>query len=478
MKQQNTRPARSALLYAGIAAALAAEALASGAAAEPFAYVTNQSASTVSVIDIATNAVVGAPIVGLGNPWGVAVSPDAKRAYVASMGLNALSVIDTTSNTVNGAPIAVGGAAKDVAVAPDGARAYVTLAGATTVAVVDTATRTLLPSVNLNGVIPNAIAIAPDGKRAYVAGVSVAQVVDTATSLVTATLNPLPGTSANMNAVAVSPDSARVYLASTVVGDFGLANTSTLSVIDAATNALIANIPLTGPTNARTRDLAISPDGKSAYVMDGRNGLVWVVDTATNTLVTTISTASAATPSDAEEIAFSPDGKRAYAVQPSANAVAVIDTATRTLLPPAIGVGAFPVGIAISPVIAPAPLPFATFTASLSVNSRLTAFTLSGRFTLGAGNNGIKPLTEPVKVAVGPYNVTIPAGSFRTSGRSAVFLGLINGARVNMTITPYAASTYTIFVDARYVSLRGLSSPAPVTVSVGNDSGTIAVRPR
>lgn len=445
--------------------------------AAPFAYVTNFNGNSVSAVDLATGAVVGAPINSPGNPFGIAVSPDAKRAYVTSMTLNSLSVIDTTTNTVSGAPIAVGGAAKDVAVTPDGARAYVTLAGATTVAVVDTTTRTLLPTVNLNGVIPNAIAIAPDGKRAFVAGLSVAQVIDTTSNLVTATLNPMPGASANMNAVAVSPDSKRVYLASTILGDFGSTNSSTLSVVDATTNALIANIPLIGPANSRTDSVAISPDGKSAYVTDGKTGLVWVVDTATNTLTTTIATSALTTPSGAEDIAFSSDGKRAFTVQPDANAVAVIDTATKTLAPP-IAVGALPKGIAIAPVVAPATTAFASFTASLNANSRLNAFTLNGRFTLGAGNNGVRPLAEAVKLSVGPYSVTIPAGSFRAIGRSAVFLGLINGARLSVTISPYKASTYTIYVDARYVALLGLTNPAPVILNIGDDGGAVSVRPR
>src|SRR5262249_11018448 len=42
----------------------------------PFAYVTNENANTVSVIDTATNMVVGSPIAVGNNPLGVAVTPD------------------------------------------------------------------------------------------------------------------------------------------------------------------------------------------------------------------------------------------------------------------------------------------------------------------------------------------------------------------------------------------------------------------
>ena len=56
----------------------------SGAA--PFAYITNEFGNTVSVIDIATNAVIGSPIdVGV-QPTGVAANP-AGRPYVRRLGL-------------------------------------------------------------------------------------------------------------------------------------------------------------------------------------------------------------------------------------------------------------------------------------------------------------------------------------------------------------------------------------------------------
>jgi YVTN family beta-propeller protein len=58
------------------------------AAAAPFAYVANSDSNTVSVIDTATNKVVGPPIkLGTGTgPVAVAVTPDGTHAYVANSG--------------------------------------------------------------------------------------------------------------------------------------------------------------------------------------------------------------------------------------------------------------------------------------------------------------------------------------------------------------------------------------------------------
>jgi YVTN family beta-propeller protein len=48
---------------------------------------------TVSVIDTATNTVIGSPIPA-DNPIGVAVTPDGGRVYVANRGSNNVSVIE------------------------------------------------------------------------------------------------------------------------------------------------------------------------------------------------------------------------------------------------------------------------------------------------------------------------------------------------------------------------------------------------
>src|SRR5690242_105803 len=64
------------LMFAMAAAALSL-------AAEPFAYVANYGNGTVSIIDAATNAIVGTIVVG-NNPSYIAFTPDGKYAYVTN----------------------------------------------------------------------------------------------------------------------------------------------------------------------------------------------------------------------------------------------------------------------------------------------------------------------------------------------------------------------------------------------------------
>ena len=57
--------------------------VATSAGAQPFAYFTNRSDDTVSVIDTATRTIVGTVAVG-DFPGGVAVAPDGSRVYVTN----------------------------------------------------------------------------------------------------------------------------------------------------------------------------------------------------------------------------------------------------------------------------------------------------------------------------------------------------------------------------------------------------------
>jgi YVTN family beta-propeller protein len=96
------------------------------AQAQTRAYVTNNSSSTVSVIDTATSTVVATIPFGQ-LPFDIAITPDGTQAYVTPLGFNSaktVSVVNIATNTV--ATILVGVNPLEVAITPDGTRAYVT----------------------------------------------------------------------------------------------------------------------------------------------------------------------------------------------------------------------------------------------------------------------------------------------------------------------------------------------------------------
>src|SRR5258706_16261865 len=107
------------------------------------AYITNQSSSTVSVIDTATDTVIAAIPVGL-TPFGVAVSPDGSKVYITNQSSNTVSVIDTAANMVS-ATIPVGLSPLGAAVNPDRGKGYVAHGFATSTTGMDKTTDTATP---------------------------------------------------------------------------------------------------------------------------------------------------------------------------------------------------------------------------------------------------------------------------------------------------------------------------------------------
>ena len=82
------------------------------------AYVANSNSNTVSVIDTASNTVVGTVPLGNVTPRAIAINPAGSRVYVAtasSTSSNSVSVIDTASNTVVGT-VPVGSSSNGIAV--------------------------------------------------------------------------------------------------------------------------------------------------------------------------------------------------------------------------------------------------------------------------------------------------------------------------------------------------------------------------
>jgi YVTN family beta-propeller protein len=238
---------------------------------------------------------------------------------------------------------------------------YVTNVDDNTVSVIDTASNTVVATIPVGG-FPDGVATTPDGTHAYVTNAfdSNVSVIDTASNTVVATI---PVGSAP-NGVAITPDGPRPYddddrrhqpLAYVTNGA-----DNTVSVIDTASRAVVGTIPVgQDPTG-----VAITSDGIHAYVTNHLDDSVSVIDTARNTVVATIPgfilpIGVAITPDGTEP--NERDDRRqqslAYATNNvstidgsnfPASAVSVIDTGRNTVVA-TIPVGQFPKGVAIPP---------------------------------------------------------------------------------------------------------------------------------
>jgi serine/threonine-protein kinase len=301
------------------------------------AYVLNDLPS-VSVIDTDSDTVTATVPVGAW-PVAMALSPDGRHVYVVDHGsaigpdstaaLGSVSVIDTDSKTVT-ATIPVGLGPIAVALSPNGRRAYVTNYDSGSVSVIDTSSDTAVATISGNGKYGSAMlrALSADGRRGYITQEdNSVEVIDTSTNTVAAKIpvGELP------IEVALSPDGRRAY-----VTNYG---SSSVSVIDTGSNTVSATIPV----GVAPGTVAVSPDGQRAYVGQGVPGSVSVINLASNTVAATIPVGG-----EGVGVAVSPDGRRAYTIGGRGDAVSVIDTGSNTIHA-TIPVGHNP----LSPVLSP-----------------------------------------------------------------------------------------------------------------------------
>src|SRR5262249_3496959 len=121
------------------------------------------------------------------------------------------------------------------------------------------------------GTYPSAVGVTLDGSKVYVVrdGAGQLLVIDAATHAITATV-PVPVSSLiGTGAVAFTPDGTRAYVVSAGVA----------TVIDTATNAVVTSFT----PGAMTARAAVSPDGSMVYFVNGFDGTVTAFDTATHT---------------------------------------------------------------------------------------------------------------------------------------------------------------------------------------------------
>jgi YVTN family beta-propeller protein len=415
--------------------------LATALQAAPFAYTANQGSNTVSVIDVATAAVVKTLPVGA-TPTRIAISPDGKRAYVTNQGSNSVSVIDTASNTVLANPIPVGRFPFGIAITPNGAKAYVVNIGDNTVSAINLASGTVTGNAIPVGRQPQMIAISPDGKRAYVVNThsNTVSVIDTAIDTVVG--NPI-SVGRQPFPLTVAPDGKHVYVANF--------DDNTISVIDTASNAVVG-VPIIDGIGLK--DLTITPDGKKLY---GTGISTFIaVDLAQNNSVTTTSLPSISN----YALALPPDVGQVWVTGTATNGftVFVIDTRNNTVAATIPGIGSTPAGIGSTPAgIAIMPFPrFSAFNANLTAKQRskpnTDSFTLAASFTLANGSAPLNLARDNLKLRVGDFEYTIPAGAWGlmpgTNNKWGFGVAVLEGLKVQATLERNSASVYTLNLAA------------------------------
>jgi len=295
-------------------------------------YTADQTSNTVTVINPATNTVLGTIPMGderldmlltpiynrQVNTHGLGFSPDGRLLDVINVTSNAVVLVDTATNTVKSTSY-VGRAPHEGFISPDGRELWVAVHGQDYVSVIDVASAVeKLRITTADG--PSKVVFSPDGHYAYVNHIRAAEVdvINVANHAVSQRITGLVDVFSSDEAI--SPDGAELWAAHKMAGK--------VSVIDARSFRVLTVLD-TGPVTNHPNFVS-TPTANYAYVTVGGldQTLVYARNGATPTLVDRI-TNTGSTP---HGIWPSPDNTRVYVVLENSDAMDVIDTTTRKVI--------------------------------------------------------------------------------------------------------------------------------------------------
>ncbi|HTB17653.1 MAG TPA: cytochrome D1 domain-containing protein [Bryobacteraceae bacterium] len=282
---------------------------------------TNSAGDDVSIIDPATNKVVGT-ITGIEVNHGAAAAPDGSRYYITNEGRSTLDVVDRKTLGITRS-IPLSGHPNNLAISKDGRRVYVSIAVAPgAVDVIDTGTLERVKSIPVKGALHNTY-VTPDGK--YVVTGSIQS--KTITVIDQKTEEPVWSLVMDQGirpmAFLTNTDGSTKWIFVQLSGFNGFA------VVDFATQKEINRLKLPA-----------LPSGKSPYLFGGNESHGMAVTSDEKTLIVNSrlnssiyfyslpdlqlrgSTEVGRSP---DWVTLTPDGKTAYVANAASNSVSVVD---------------------------------------------------------------------------------------------------------------------------------------------------------
>ena len=282
---------------------------------------TNSAGDDVSIIDPATNKVVGV-IRGIEVNHGAAAAPDGRHYYISDEGARTLDIVDAKTLQVS-KKIPLSGHPNNISISKDGRRVYVSIAVAPgAVDVIDTISEERVKTIPVKGPVHNTY-VTPDGK--YVVSGSIPS--KTITVIDAETETPLWSLTMDLGirpmAFATNPDGSTKWIFVQLSGFNGFA------VVDFATRKEINRIKLpdlppgkpTFPEGGNeSHGMAVTSDGKMLVVNSRLNSAIYAYSIPGLQLI-----GSSDVGLSPDWVTLTPDGKTAYVANAASNSVSVVD---------------------------------------------------------------------------------------------------------------------------------------------------------
>jgi YVTN family beta-propeller protein len=262
----------------------------------------------------------------------------------------------------------------------------------------------------------------------------------------------------NAGSVAVNPNTNRIYVGGSMVAQF--VSESAIAVIDGGTNTVLTKVAVT-TSGMPTSDVAVDPGLNQIYATDGQKNVLVVIDGATNAILASIPVGKSA-----GHIAVNKTTHRVYVAGNSDGSIAIIDGSTNTLVTTLGGIAGSGTPSGISLAI------------DESVNRVYFGGVSPGTVTAIDGTTNAIIQTVPtidtlVTVAVNPVTHKVYAGNFQKLNVTA-----IDTSSFSTTNVPAGRAIYALSVDPVtnriYVANAGDGN---VTVIDGSTDGAVATVP-
>jgi len=407
-----------------------------------YVYISDNSGNNVYIVNTLTNLLE--TVVNVTFPGLVHASPNGSQVFVEDYASNIIPVISTSSNTITHTITLPGSTnSNSILISRDGSTLY-SGGSNNTLYVIDIASYRIIRKIAIPTNGP--VGLSPDGTKIYVidnlAHTSYS-IFDTQTGALIASV-PLPPFTdiASPGNFVLSEDGTEFYIT---------AGPNTVMVIDAATGAFITNITV-GNT---PRYITFSPDGAHAYVANYTDHSVSVINTATNTVESTIQLTDIS-----GGMVVGPSSARLYAINGIAHTLDEIGLVNSQIFA-SVPAGPHPVypDVAGGTGCSGAPITF-TISVESTVNAIITPGAVSGAIAACAGSPSASPNIQQFKVSgrglIADITATAPP-NFEIS--TAPDIGYSN----NLTLVQNGGAVNNVTVYVR----------AAATAPVGNISGNV-----
>jgi YVTN family beta-propeller protein len=322
----NTRRRPWALFGIGVLAVLAVASLT--AAGKVLIIQSNSAGDSVMLIDPTTDKVV-AEIGGIEVGHGVAPAPDGSRIYVTNESLSTVDVVDVpTLSVIKRIPLT--GPPNNIAVRKDGLRVYAAITGANGgVDIIDTAKLEKIKFIRVLGGVHNPI-MTPDSKFVVAGsiGASQATVIDTQLERAIWSINFGDGEGVRVFCFDWNPDGStkRLFVQLSNFHGFAIVDWEKRREVGRITQPEIpaAERNSEGIQGAPAHGILVTPDGKQLWSTSKINSRVYAYSMPDLKYLGEVKVGLVP-----DWITFTPDSKKLYVANAHDNTVSVIDVAGR-----------------------------------------------------------------------------------------------------------------------------------------------------